>query len=60
MKKNLLLILAVLYSSLAFAQTMDSVLDGKHYYIVSPNGRYFTGTVDEGPAVFYDMKVKEH
>ncbi|MBR5824260.1 MAG: T9SS type A sorting domain-containing protein [Paludibacteraceae bacterium] len=60
MKKNLLLILAILYSSLTFAQTMDSVLDGKHYYIVSPNGRYFTGTVDEGPAVFYDMKVKEH
>ena len=60
MKKNLLLIFAILCSSLAFAQTMDSVLDGKHYYIVSPNGRYFTGTVDEGPAVFYDMKVKEH
>lgn len=60
MKKNLLLIVAILVSVMSFGQTIDSISDGKHYYIVSPNGSYYAGTVNEGPACFYDLKEKEH
>ena len=42
------------------AQSIDYTQDGRHYYIASPNGRYFTGTVEEGPACFFDAETKEH
>ena len=42
------------------AQSVDYTKDGRHYYIASPNGRYFTGTVEEGPACFFDAETKEH
>ena len=60
MKKNLLLIVAILFSAISFAQTLDYTKDGRHYYIASPNGRYFTGTVNEGPGCFFDAETKQH
>lgn len=60
MKKNLLLIIATLFSVITFAQTLDYTKDGRHYYIASPNGRYFTGTVNEGPGCFFDAETKQH
>ena len=42
------------------AQSVDYTKDGRHYHIASPNGRYFTGTVEEGPACFFDAETKEH
>lgn len=42
------------------AQTIDFTKDGRHYYIASPNGRYFTGTVNEGPGCFFDAETKKH
>lgn len=60
MKKNLLLIITTLFSVITFAQTLDYTRDGRHYYIASPNGRYFTGTVEEGPGCLFDAETKEH
>ena len=60
MKKGLFLFVAILFSTMLFSQVIDSIAEGEHYYIVSPNGRYFTGTVNEGPAVFYDITKKQH
>lgn len=60
MKKNLLLIVAILFSAISFAQTLDYTKDGRHYYIASSNGRYFTGTVNEGPGCFFDAEIKQH
>ena len=62
MKKNLLLIIALFVASFAMinAQSLDYTKDGRHYYIASPNGRYFTGTVDEGPGCFFDCETKQH
>ena len=60
MKKNLLLIIATLFSVITFAQTLDYTKDGRHYYIASPNGRYFTGTVNEGSGCFFDAETKQH
>ena len=59
MKKNLLLIVAILFSAVTVAQTLDFTKDGRHYYIASPNGRYFTGTVNEGPGCFL-MQIKNN
>ena len=42
------------------AQSIDYTKDGRHYYIASPNGRYFTGTVEEGPGCLFDAETKEH
>jgi hypothetical protein len=42
------------------AQSIDYTKDGRHYYIASPNGRYFTGTVNEGPGCFFDAETKQH
>lgn len=60
MKKNLLLIVAILFSAITVAQTLDFTKDGRHYYIASPNGRYFTGTVNEGPGCFFDAETDQH
>lgn len=60
MKKNLLLMITTLFSVITFAQTLDYTRDGRHYYIASPNGRYFTGTVEEGPGCLFDAETKEH
>ncbi|MBO5728385.1 MAG: T9SS type A sorting domain-containing protein [Paludibacteraceae bacterium] len=62
MKKKLLLIIALFIASFAMlnAQSIDFTRDGRHYYIASPNGRYFTGTVNEGPGCFFDSQTKEH
>ena len=60
MKKNLLLIVVAMFSVITFAQTLDVTKDGRHYYIASPNGRYFTGTVNEGPGCFFDADKKQH
>ena len=58
MKKTLILSLITLISLSAFAQTLDYTLDGRHYYIASPNGRYYTGTVNEGPGCFFDAQTE--
>ena len=42
------------------AQSLDFTKDGRHYYIASPNGRYFTGTVNEGPGCFFDVATGNH
>ena len=60
MKKTLILFIIALISATAFAQTLDYTLDGRHYYIASPNGRYYTGTVNEGPGCFFDAQTKQH
>jgi hypothetical protein len=62
MKKNLLLIIALFVASFTMinAQSLDYTRDGRHFYIASPNGRYFTGTVDEGPGCFFDAEEKQH
>lgn len=60
MKKTLILSLITLISLSVFAQTLDYTLDGRHYYIASPNGRYYTGTVNEGPGCFFDAQTKQH
>ena len=52
---SVFLFVAILFSTMLFSQVIDSIAEGEHYYIVSPNGRYFTGPVNEGPAVFYDI-----
>lgn len=63
MKKLTLFLLCILSYTLCIeltAQSIESTKDGRHYYIASPNGRYFTGTVEEGPACFYDAEADEH
>jgi hypothetical protein len=60
MKKNLLLFLVFILASSVFSQKMDYTKEGFHYYIVSPNGRYYTGTINEGPGCFYDVEEKKH
>lgn len=59
MKKLFTLILCAL-SLAANAQSIDYTKDGRHYYIASPNGRYFTGTVEEGPGCLFDAETKQH
>ncbi len=59
MKKLLTFILCAL-SIVVNAQSIDYTKDGRHYYIASPNGRYFTGTVEEGPGCLFDAETKEH
>lgn len=63
MKKITLFLLSIMSCALCIeltAQSVDYTKDGRHYYIASPNGRYFTGTVEEGPACFFDAETKEH
>lgn len=63
MKKITLIFLCIISCVLCInlsAQSIDYTKDGRHYYIASPNGRYFTGTVEEGPACFFDAETKEH
>lgn len=52
--------LTIVCCSFVFAQSLDSIKDGRHYFSVSPNGRYFVGTIEEGPACFFDAFTKEH
>lgn len=63
MKKITLFLFGMMLCALCInvnAQSVDFTKDGRHYYIASPNGRYFTGTVEEGPACFFDVETKEH
>lgn len=61
MRKILLLLFVVFCGSMMLsAQSIDVVTDGRHYYNVSPNGRYYVGTVEEGPGCFFDSYTKEH
>ena len=60
MKKTFLFFIIALVSATTLAQTLDFTLDGRHYYIASPNGRYYTGTVNEGPGCFFDAETKTH
>ena len=63
MKRQLLFLLCIVNFALCIdlsAQSIDYTKDGRHYYIASPNGRYFTGTVEEGPGCFFDAETKKH
>ena len=61
MKKFTLFLMCFIALSVnLFAHTIDFTKDGRHYYIASPNGRYFTGTVDDGPGCFFDAETKQH
>lgn len=60
MKKFLLLFFVVALCTTLSAQSVDSVTDGRHYYNVSPNGRYYVGTIEEGPGCFFDSHTQEH
>ena len=53
-------ILSILSCVETKAQSVDFTQDGRHYYIASPDGRYFTGTVEEGPACLFDAETKIH
>ena len=63
MKKITLILLCIMHCAFCInlnAQSLDFTLDGRHYYIASPNGRYFTGTVNEGPGCLFDAQAKKH
>ena len=63
MKKITLFLICILQLAICInlnAQSIDWTKDGKHYYIASPNGRYYTGTISEGPACFFDADKKIH
>lgn len=60
MKKITYFIAFLLFTTMAFAQSLDFTRDGRHYYIASPNGHYFTGTGPEGPGYFFSAANKQH
>ena len=62
MNKKLSLFLSLILSSFVYlaAQSIDYTVDGRHFYVASPNGRYFSGTVEEGPGCLFDAYTKQH
>lgn len=56
--RKLFTLLLCLVSLYLVAQTIDSKKEGEYYFNVSPNGRYYVGTIDASYAHFYDAVEK--
>ncbi len=59
MKKITLFIVTLMFSIVAFAQSIDFKKDGDYYYLVSPNARYYAGSQQGAAAYLFDADTKE-
>ena len=57
MKKLLLFFAVLLFSVAGFAQTIEVLKDGAAFSMVSPNGAYLAGNMEDA-AMYYNVKLK--